>query len=455
MDTAPTTVASAHRRARRTALLRIGIPLVLLASAGFVAGIYLLPPPKPGEVPAATEQTVPDATATPSAERTRGVTDTQVFFGMSAPFFGPVREYGRSMLVGIETCFRSVNDKGGVAGRKLYLLALDDDYEPDRARANMNELLDESRVFGLIGNFGTATAEVSLPIARAHRALFFGAYTGAQLLRHSPPDRYVFNYRSSYREETAAIVKYLVQRKKIAPEEIAAFAQNDGFGNAGVAGVRKAIGDLGGDPDKLLVGRYTRNRSNIEEAARQMTEGAARQMTEEAAGQMLKSRDKVKAVVLVATLRPAAEFIKRLKDADMNVIFACVSPVGPLPDFLRGEGPQYAPGVIVTQVVPFVKSNAAGVQRYRNDLNKYFSGEQPSFVSLEGYVAAQVLVEGLRRAGRDLTNEKLIDALERIQGLDLGIGTVVGFSKGDHQGSHKVWGTVVDQSGEFQSLELD
>ena len=133
----------------------------------------------------------------------------------------------------------------------------------------MGELFDKHKVFAVIGNVGTPTAEKALPIA-LEKQIFFGAFTGAKLLRKDPPDRFVFNYRASYEEETAAIVKYLVEIKKIRPEQIAVFAQQDGYGDSGYAGVVKMVRKLGGDPDKLLRVGYVRNTVDVAEAAKKI-----------------------------------------------------------------------------------------------------------------------------------------------------------------------------------------
>jgi len=170
----------------------------------------------------------------------RGVTDSEIRFGISAPFTGPAKELGQHMKQGIEAAFNVANAKGGVYGRQLRLVAGDDGYEPTRTAATMKQLYETDQVFGLVGNVGTPTAVVALPYALDRKMLFFGAFTGAGLLRNDPPDRYVFNYRASYAEETAAVVNYLVKVRRLLPEQIAVFAQQDAYGDAGFAGVEKS-----------------------------------------------------------------------------------------------------------------------------------------------------------------------------------------------------------------------
>jgi len=172
---------------------------------------------------------------------------------------------------------------------------------------------------------------------------------------------------------------------------------------------------------------------------------------------LLKRKEQIKAVVMVPTYRQAAAFIKRIKDAGMNPIFTSVSFVDSdaLAEALKELGPKYAQGVIVTQVVPFFGSSATGVLEYRDRLAQYFPAERPGFISLEGYIAAKILCTALQKAGPELTTERLVEALEAINGLDFGIGTKVSFGPSEHQGSHKVWATVLDTNFQFLNLDLD
>ncbi len=373
--------------------------------------------------------------------RVAGVTDTEIVFGMSAPFSGPAKELGRGMKTGIDLAFAAANEAGGVNGRKLRLVALDDGYEPERTRAVMKDLADTRNVFGFIGNVGTPTAEVAVPFTLEKRMLFFGPFTGAGLLRRDPPDRYVFNFRASYAEETAATVRYLVDVRRILPDEIAVFAQQDGYGDAGFNGVAKMLRKYNRNPDRALRVGYKRNTSDVGEAVETL----------------LKSRHPVRAVVMVATYKAAAKFIEKVKAERPDIIFSNVSFVGSqaLADELMMYGGKVAEGVIVTQVVPLPHSKSTAVLKYQELLPKHSLGEKPDFVSLEGYLAASLLIEGLKRAGPDFTTESLVDALEGLRGVDLGVGATMAFGMSEHQASHKVWGTMLDASGNFQTLEMD
>jgi branched-chain amino acid transport system substrate-binding protein len=395
----------------------------------------------PSPAAAATAPTAPLPMPMPSPNNVRGVTDNEIKFGIVAPFSGASRELGRQMQLGIDTAFKRVNDAGGVNGRALHLIAADDGYEPTRTLDAMKQLYDKDQVFGFIGNVGTPTAAVALPFALEHRALFFGAFTGANLLRNDPPDRYVFNYRASYAEETDAVVHYLLKIRRLQPRQIAVFAQQDAYGDAGFAGVAKAFRTLGLNDGAILRLNYKRNTVDVDEAV----------------SQLRAQKPAIKAVVMVATYRAAAKFIEKTHDLFPGMIYSNVSFVGStaLADELMLLGPRFASGVIVTQVVPAVGGYSSSVMEYKNALAKYFPGEAPDYVSLEGYIAANVLIQAIKRAGPQIDTERLIDILENVRNLDLGLGTSLSFGKGEHQASHKIWGTAIDDNGKYQSLELE
>jgi ABC-type branched-subunit amino acid transport system substrate-binding protein len=372
----------------------------------------------------------------------RGVTDTEIRLGISAPFTGSAKELGNQMKLGIETAFNLINESGGIHDRQLRLVAADDGYEPTRTAETMKELYEKEQVFGFIGNVGTPTAVVGLPYALERRSLFFGAFTGAGLLRRDPPDRYVFNYRASYAEETDAVVRYLVKMRGLRPEQIAVFAQQDAYGDSGFAGVAKAMRALrGGNEGAILRLDYKRNTVDVDDAV----------------ARLRAHKIPIKAVVMVPTYRAAAKFIEKTRDLYPAMIYTNVSFVGStaLADELMLLGPRYANGVIVTQVVPAVDSYASTILKYKTALAKYFPGVLPDYVSLEGYVAGTLLLEGLKRAGRQLDTEKLVEALESVRDLDMGLGAPISFGPTEHQGSHKVWGTQLNEYGRYQAIDLE
>ena len=447
--------SSRKRKDDRRLAIGAAVLVVALALGGTLAWLT-----RSGESHPAAAAAAKLLTAAPvaPARAIRGVTDTEILMGMSAAFSGPAQQLGTRMKLGIETGFEAINERGGVAGRKLKLVALDDGYEGNRALSNMSELLDQRQVFGVIGNVGTPTAQQALPYAVKNRTLFFGAFTGSNLLRKDPPDRYVFNYRASYQDETAKMIHYLLEVKRIDPRSIVVFAQHDTYGDAGYDGAVKMLRKSGHGDVELLRVNYERNTVEVEGAVRSLLKYHDTTVTVRGSGgPEVRRRHPVKAVIMVSTYKAAVRFIQRVREASIEPVFLNVSFVGSndLAEGLKDLGPSYADGVIVTQVVPHYESEATGVIRYREALKRYHPDQHPDFISLEGYVASQLLAEGLRRAGRDLDAEKLVDALESIKDYDLGIGTVMSFGLSEHQASHKVWGTVIDAQGQFRTLEMD
>jgi serine/threonine protein kinase/ABC-type branched-subunit amino acid transport system substrate-binding protein len=428
--------------------------VALVAASGVAAFSYYL-----GSRPAA--EVKPASPPVPVQPRERGVSEHEIKIGMSSVFSGPSRDLGQNMKMGVETAFQAANDAGGVFGRTVTLTALDDGYEATRAVTTMKDLLEDRQVFAIVGNVGTPTSVVAAPFAAQRKAIFFGAFTGASVLRQDPPERYVFNYRASYKEETAKSIKYLLEVGKLAPEEIAVFAQDDSFGDAGFEGVSKAMRAYGHSAvDTLRVG-YKRNTADVDAAVAALvkyngeTEGGSRREANEPRVQ----KHPLKAVVMVATYRAAAKFIQKLRavPALANTSFFNVSFVGSesLAEELASLSPALCKDVYVTQVVPLWDSGATGVRNYRDALAKFQPQAQPGFVSLEGYIVGSIFVEALKRTGAQLTTEKLVNTMEQIENLDLGFGSKISFSLSEHQGSHKVWGTKLDETCQYKVVDMD
>ena len=401
-----------------------------------------VPPPSLVDAIAPTPANAAIAPTQPlPANNAHGITDHEIRLGIVIPFGGSAKENGKNMKLGIDLAFQRANDNGGVGGKVLKLIAADDGFEPTRTLDAMKTLWDKDQVFGFIGNLGTPTAAVAVPFALERHALFFGALTGASVVRHDPPDRYVFNYRPSYTEEADAAVRYLIKVRKLQPRQIAVFAQNDSYGDSGFAGVAKAFRALGVNDSSILRLNYTRNTIDVDEAVNTLR----------------LQKVPIRAVVMVATTRPAAMFIEKTHDLFPGMLYSNVSAVGAssLSDELMLLGPRYTQGVVVTQTVPAVSGFSSVVLEYKNALAKYFPGEKPDYISLEGFISANVLIDGLRRCGPQIDSDRLVDILENTRSLDLGLGAAMGFSRSEHQASHKVWGTALDESGKYQAIELE
>jgi len=382
----------------------------------------------------------PAAAATAPTANISGINDREIRFGMVLPSSGARKEAGRQMKIGIEAAFNRANDAGGINGRALRLVTADDGYEPSRTLAAMKQLHEKDQVFGFIGNIGTATAAVAIPYALERRALFFGPFTGASVVRRDPPDRYVFNYRASYAEETSALVRYLVKIRRLQPAQIAVLAQQDSFGDDGFAGVTKAFRALGLNDATVTRFSYPRNTIDVEDAVNRC-----------------RAQKAIRAVIIIGTDRAAAKFIEKTHDVVPDMIYANVSAVGAssLANELMLLGARYTKGVIVTQGVPAAAGFSSTVLEYKNALAKYAAGEAPDYTSLEGYISATILIQALKRTGPQLDTEKLVDTLEAMDNIDLGVGAKLGFGRAEHQASHKIWGTALDETGTYQAIELE
>ncbi|GLH82269.1 leucine/isoleucine/valine-binding protein precursor [Bradyrhizobium sp. SSBR45G] len=381
----------------------------------------------------------PQAGAQPAVQ---GVTESEIRFGMAAPFSGPAKEMGHQLKLGIELAFAQANEDGGVNGRQLKLYTADDAYEPTRTLNAMKELYEQHKVFGFVENYGSPTALISVPYALERHTLYFGAFTGAPSLRRDPPDRYVFNYRAGYAEEADALVRYLVKTRRLRPQEIGVLTQQDAYGDAGWDGVAKAMRGLrGGNAGEIFRMSYNRNTVAVDDAI----------------AQLKRQRPAIKAVVLVATFRAAAKFIEKTRDSHPDMIYATISGVGStgLASELMVLGPRYADGVICTQVTPAVDGYASVTLNYKKALAKYFPGEPADYTSLEAYLTANVLIEGLRRTGPAVDTEALVNSLESMQNYELGVGSKLSFGPSDHQALHKVWGTQLDKTGQYHAIDLE
>ncbi len=356
-----------------------------------------------------------------SAQTTPGITATSVTLGQSAAFTGPAAQLGIQMRDGMKAYFDQVNAQGGVNGRKIQLVTRDDTYESKLAADNTRKLIDEDKVFALIGYVGTPTSAAALPIFTEARVPFIGPFTGAELLR-APLNRYIFNVRASYFDETDKIVEQLLT---VGMKRFGVFYQNDAYGQAGLAGMERAVKARGGE----IVARATVERNTVEVA--------------KAVGELRsKSPD---AVVMISAYKSIAAFVRAMKKAGYTGQFHNVSFVGSkaLSDELGADGK----GVVVSQVVPFPWSQAVPVVREFSELAAK-SKTDVNFSSVEGYLVAKVFVEGLKRAGKTPTRESLVTSLESMGNVDFG-GFMVNFSRTDHNASRFVELTIIGRGGKF------
>ncbi|MDA8108178.1 MAG: ABC transporter substrate-binding protein [Betaproteobacteria bacterium] len=350
-----------------------------------------------------------------------GVSATRVLVGESAAFTGPAAQLGIQMRDGMKLYFDHVNAQGGVYGRKIELITRDDRYEPKLAAENTHQLIEDDKVFALIGYVGTPTSQAALPIFTAAETPFIGPFTGADLLRH-PFNRYVFNVRASYYDETDKIVQQLLT---VGIKRFAVFYQNDAYGQAGLTGVQRAVKKRGGEI--VATGTVERNTVDVGKAVKDIAP---------------KQPD---AVIMISAYNSIAAFVRQMKKLDYAGEFLNVSFVGSTA--LAKELGEEGRGVVISQVVPFPWGEATPVIAEFNALAAQAKVDV-NFSSVEGYLVAKVFVEGLRRAGKNLTREGLIRALETMTNYDLG-GFTVNFSPTDHNGSTFVDLTIITRNEKF------
>jgi branched-chain amino acid transport system substrate-binding protein len=351
----------------------------------------------------------------------QGVTHERILLGQAAVFSGPAAQLGIQMRNGIKAYFDHVNEKGGVHGRRLELATEDDFYEASRAPAASKKLIEEHKVFALLGYVGTPTGVVHLPVVTQAKVPLVGMFTGAEALR-VPFNRYVFHVRASYYDETEAIVEQVVST---GGKNIAVFYQDDAYGQAGLKGVEIAMAKR--NMKIAALGTVERNTVKVEDAVRSIHAA------------------KPDAVVMVSAYTSCAEFIRQMKKAGSATTFYNVSFVGSkaLSDALGSEGT----GVAISQVVPFPWGKAVPVVKEYQQLSQKAGFTDYNFSAMEGFLVAKVLVEGLRRTGRDLSREKFVDAMEKLD-VDLG-GFYVSYSPKSHTGSKFVDLTIIGREGKF------
>lgn len=352
-----------------------------------------------------------------------GVSGKSILIGQSAALSGPAQQLGTEMRDGAQAYFDHVNAQGGVAGRQIVLKTLDDGYEADRATSNTKQLIDVEGVFSLFGYVGTPTSNAALPLVAKADIPFFAAFTGAQSLRE-PFNRNVFNIRASYFEETERIVQHITT---LSISRIAVFYQNDAYGKTGLEGVTRALKKR--NIEVIGVATVERNSVDVAQAIAQM------------------KLAKPQAIIMISAYKSCAAFIKEmLKDPIGAPIFWNISFVGS--QALSKELGKEGRGVMISQVVPTPWDDVnLVVKEYKNFyLNK--PGREAGYVSLEGFIAAKVFVEGLKRTGGNLTRESFVRSLETMSNYDAG-GFQVKFSPTNHNGSHFVDLTVIGKDGKF------
>ena len=355
-----------------------------------------------------------------------GVSDTRILFGQSAAFSGPARELGRNMRLGIEAAFHEANDGGGVHGRRLELVSLDDAYEPEAAIANTAQLIHEEQAFALIGAVGTPTSRSATPVAAQAGVPYIAPFTGAEFLRDPAWDN-VLNLRASYYQETEEMVARLTD--DLGATRIAVLYQDDSFGRAGYRGVRLALDRRAMEP--VSIGLYPRNTTAVKTALLDLRRGEP------------------EAVIMIGAYQPVAALIRWARHIGMDPTFLTVSFVGS--NALAEELGAAGEGVYVTQVVPFPTDDSLPVvSAYLRALAAYDPEAAPGFVSFEGYLAGRLAVAGIAGCGAQVTRECFLSTLRDNDAIDID-GFALRYGDTDNQGSDAVFLTRIGADGRYHS----
>ena len=379
----------------------------------------------------AEEVSTPTPTPAPDAgpDLTAGVFDDRVVFGQSAAFSGPAQALGTNMRLGILAAFHEANESGGVHGRSLELASLDDAYEPEAAVTNTIRLIEDDKVFALIGEVGTPTSRSATPVAADAGIPFIAPFTGAEFLRDAERWSNIINLRASYYQETEEMVARLTTDLGI--QRIGVLYQDDSYGRAGWRGVRNALDRRG--MEAASIGLYPRNTTAIKTALLDLEQGEP------------------EAVIMIGAYEPVAALIKWARHTGMDPIFMTVSFVGS--NALALELGTGGAGVYVTQVVPFPTDDSLPiVASYLSALAAYDPDAVPGFVSFEGYMAGRLAAAGLDRCGRAVDRACFLDILNGVELIDID-GFGLRYGAGDNQGSDSVFLTVIGDDGKYHPVE--
>ncbi|WP_394561556.1 ABC transporter substrate-binding protein [Aquipseudomonas alcaligenes] len=343
-----------------------------------------------------------------------GVEAGELLLGMVNAQSGLASGLGQEMRAGAQAYFTRVNATGGVHGRRLTLVLRDDGYEPSRTARLTEELIDSRDIFALFGYVGTPTSRAAMPIAQAAGVPYLFPLSGAEVLR-SPLHHWVFNVRASYFAEAELLAKHMTEELKL--KRVALLMQDDSFGETVKGGLAAALHERGLQVDGEA--RIRRNSLEVEDAVRQLRAAEP------------------EAIFFVGTYRQLARALREAHAQGMQARFFSVSFVGT--EGLIAEAGAWADGVYISQVVPAPDDTSlALVRAYQKDMRGPLG-----YASLEGYIAATVLVEGLRKAGPQPTRSGLVTAL---QSLNLNVGGFpVRFGPDDHQGSDAVYLTRIER----------
>ncbi|GAQ95030.1 ABC-type branched-chain amino acid transport system, substrate-binding protein [Thermodesulfovibrio aggregans] len=377
-----------------------------------------------------------------------------IVLGMSAAFKGPTGGLGIELYRGAMAYFEHVNRNGGIYGKKIVIKAYDDGYNPIPTIKNTIKLVEEDNVFTLFNYVGTPTVTRILPILKSYsnrNIYLFFPFTGALPHRKPPYDEYVFNLRASYEQETGGLVENFI---KIGRKKIGIFYQADAYGRSGWDGVRKTLAKYG---SKIVAEATYKRGAKYSDSFKKQVE-------------ILKNAG-ADAVISVGAYAACAGFIRDARDMGWDVPIANVSFVGSefminlLLEEEKKTGRKYTYNLINSQVVPsYEDMSLRAVKEYRDLMDRYnplppselmepdYRPLKYSFVSFEGFLNAKVIVEVLKKLGKEPKRENIKKVVEHIKNLDIGIDEKISFSPTKHQALNKVYYTTY-KDGKFVPIK--
>ncbi len=351
----------------------------------------------------------------PSSNSSQGISEDEILLGQSCALSGPAQRLGQEFRDGANAYFDSINDKGGVHGRKIKLITLDDKYEPTHAVKNSQELIQKHKVFALFGEIGTPTSKAALRVAQKNKTPFLTPFTGAEFLRENR-ESLIINFRSSYAQETEKLVEYLTSEKSIT--KISIFYQNDSYGKAGYSGAQKALAKR--NLSALSEGRYRRNTLSYVNALQKIKD------------------TNPEAIILIGAYKPSAYFIKSAREAGLNdTLFCNISFVGS--EALLKTLDYKMKNVIISQVVPTpTDSSNKSVKEYQKVYKKRFPNAEYGFVSLEGFLSAKLVVSAMKKSGEDINRLDFLSSFHKLSNSALP-NLDVSFGENDNQALDRVY----------------
>ena len=349
----------------------------------------------------------------------------EIKLGMSTDLSGPIQYIGKNMDIGLRT-YLEKNNHNPNKKYTFSLITYDDNYNAVKASKNVEKLIYKDNVLALLGNMGTPSSKLTIPLTNKENITALGFYTGAKYVRKENPDENVFNYRISYKEEAVFIISNLL-KNGIKPEEIVFLSQNDAYGNSGYFAAIDELKKRGfTDLNKIYSGRYDSHSLNVELAL----------------SKLLDHPTQPKVVLMFAITKPIIKFMKLAKQDFPNSKFISISPISRL-QIIKKLG-KISDGLIVTQTVPLFSDNLPIIQEFTKDLKKYFPQEKPSSSSLEGYIIGKLFVDSLNNSKIKVTDRKsIIKILSQTKDLDIGLGFRSDFTKKYNQYSSKIWTSVI------------